>query len=158
MVDGKALVQDYLREVFSEGRIDRIPAYLRGETFIAGVVELVTRWRTAFPDFHENVEEVYADGDKVITVSELTGTHRGVLDSRVGPIEPTGRSVRWSRIAIRRLDGDRFVAGHWEEDDIGLLQQLGVLGNGETVEPGLPSPLARPPERAAPNDGEETSR
>jgi len=25
VVDGKALVRDYLREVFSEGRLDRIP-------------------------------------------------------------------------------------------------------------------------------------
>ena len=91
MVEGKALVRDYLREVFSEGRMDRIPTYLRGEKFIAGVVELVTRWRTAFPDFHENVEDVYVDGDHVITVSELTGTHRGVLESRLGPIQPTGR-------------------------------------------------------------------
>jgi predicted ester cyclase len=143
MVDGKALVRDYLREVFSEGRLDRIPTYLRGETFIAGVVELVTRWRTAFPDFHENVEDVYADGDHVVTVSELTGTHRGVLDSPLGPIEPTGRPVHWSRIAIRRLDGDRFVDGSFEEDDIGLLQQLGVLPVPEAaVDRGRHDPLA----------------
>lgn len=143
MVDGKALVRDYLREVFSEGRMDRIPAYLRGESFIAGVVELVTRWRTAFPDFHEEVEEVYADGDRVINVSEMTGTHLGVLDSRLGPVEPTGRSVRWSRIAIRRLDGDRFVDGYFEEDAIGLLQQLGVLQQPQAAaDRGRHSPLA----------------
>ena len=142
MVDGKALVQDYLREVFSEGRLDRIPVYLHGEKFIAGVVELVTRWRTAFPDFHETVEEVYADGDKVITVSEMTGTHQGVLDSRVGPIEPTLRSVRWSRIAIRQFDGTRFVDGYFEEDDIGLLQQLGALPEPAAADRGRHSPLA----------------
>jgi predicted ester cyclase len=129
-MDGKGLVRDYLREVFSEGRLDRIPAYLAGEGFIAGVVELVNRWRTAFSDFHETVEDVYADGDHVITVSELTGTHDGVLDSSIGTIEPTGRSVRWSRIAIRRLEGDRFVDGSFEEDEIGLLQQLGALDSG----------------------------
>ena len=146
-VDRKALVRDYLREVFSEGRLDRIPAYLAGEKFIAGVIELVTRWRTAFSDFNETVEDVYADGDQVITVSVMTGTHDGVLESRLGPIEPTGRSVRWSRIAIRRFEGDRFVDGYFEEDDIGLFQQLGVLESGDAADRGRHSPLARPPER-----------
>ena len=127
MVDGKALVRDYLREVFSEGRLDRLPAYLAGEGFMTGVVELVTRWRTAFSDFTETVEEVYADGDRVITVSVMTGTHDGILQSRLGPIEPTGRSVRWTRIAVRRLEGDRFADGFFEEDEVGLLEQLGVL-------------------------------
>jgi predicted ester cyclase len=148
MVDGKKLVREYLDDVFSEGRLDRIPNYLSGEKFVAGVVELVNRWRTAFPDFYETVEEVYVDGDQVITVSVMTGTHDGVFDSRLGPIEPTGRSVRWSRIAIRRLEGDRFVDGYFEEDDIGLLHQLGFFGAGEVAGPGSHSPLARPPERA----------
>lgn len=141
MVDPTSMVRDYLREVFSEGRVDRIPLYLRGEPFIAGVVELVTRWRTAFPDFHESVEEVYVDGDRVVTVSAMTGTHRGVLDSRIGPIEPTGRSVRWSRIAVRRLENNRFVDGYFEEDDIGLLQQLGAL-DPTAHDRGRHSPLA----------------
>ena len=142
VVDGKALVRDYLREVFSEGRLDRIPEYLHGESFIAGVVELVTRWRTAFPDFHETVEDAYADGDQVITVSVMTGTHTGVLASRVGPIEPTGKSVRWSRIAIRRLAEGRFVDGYFEEDDIGLLQQLGALNVWDGTDRGRHSPLS----------------
>jgi predicted ester cyclase len=142
MADGKAMVQDYLREVFSEGRVDRIPLYLEGERFIAGVVELLERWRTAFPDFHEHLEEVYADGDKVITVSEMTGTHRGVLESRLGPIAPTGRSVRWSRIAIRRFNGERFLDGYFEEDDITLLQQLGALEAPAAADRGRHSPLA----------------
>jgi predicted ester cyclase len=146
-VDGKALVREYLREVFSEGRLDRMPRYLAGETFAAGVRELVERWRSAFPDFHESVEAAYQDGDRVITVSALTGTHLGVLRSRLGDIQPTGRSVRWSRIAVRRLDGDRFADGFFEEDEIGLLQQLGVLETGSGPARGRHSPLAKPPGR-----------
>jgi predicted ester cyclase len=143
MLDGKMLVRDYLREVFSEGRLDRMDAYLAGEEFMGGVRDLVTRWRTAFPDFHEEVEAVYADGDRVITVSAMTGTHTGVLDSPVGPIQPTGRSARWSRIAVRRLEGDRFADGFFEQDEVGLLQQLGVLEAPNTATmPGRHSSLA----------------
>ncbi len=146
-VDGKALVRDYLREVFSEGRLDRMPSYLAGEEFIGGVRDLVERWRTAFPDFLEEVTEAFQDGDRVITVSELSGTHRGVLESRLGPVQPTGRVVRWSRIAVRRLQGDRFADGFFEEDEIGLLGQLGVLDLSTGTGRGRHSPLAKPPER-----------
>ena len=146
-VDGKALVREYLREVFSEGRLDRMDAYLAGESFMTGVRELVARWRRAFPDFHEEVTEVLQEGDRVITVSELSGTHTGVLESRLGPVQPTGRSVRWSRIAVRRLQGDRFADGFFEEDEIGLLEQLGVLDLSKGIGRGRHSPLAKPAER-----------
>jgi predicted ester cyclase len=121
--------------------------YLAGEKFMAGVLELVTRWRTAFSDFHEEVDAVYADMDQVVTTSILTGTHDGILASRLGPIQPTGRSVRWSRIAIRRLDGDRFVDGYFEEDEVGLLLQLGVLDSSGGSDRGRHSLLVKPPER-----------
>jgi predicted ester cyclase len=134
MIDGCDLVRRYIQEVFSEGKLDAIDTYLAGDDFIDGVRELVGRWRTAFPDFTETVEQAYADGDRVITVSTLSGTHDGPLDSRLGVIQPTGRAVRWSRIAIRRLESDRFVDGFFEEDEVGLLEQLGVL----ELAPGAP--------------------
>jgi predicted ester cyclase len=144
IVDGNDLVRRYLDDVFSHGNLDALGEYLAGEAFMGGVRELVTRWRTAFSDFNEAVEQVYVDGDRVITVSALTGTHDGLLESRLGPIAPTGRRVRWSRIAIRRLVGDRFADGFFEEDEVGLLQQLGVLEVSESgPSRGRHSPLAR---------------
>jgi predicted ester cyclase len=143
-VDGRDLVRRYLEDVFNRGNLDANEQYLAGEKFIAGVVALATAWRTAFSDFHEEIKDVFADGDQVIVVSELSGTHDGVLDSSLGMIEPTGRHARWPRIAVRRLDGDRFVDGFFVEDELGLLQQLGVFG-AEASEPdrGRHSPLAQ---------------
>jgi predicted ester cyclase len=141
-VDGRNLVRRYLQDVFSEGRLEAMDMYLAGDAFKGRVADLVRRWRTAFPDLTETVEEVYADGDQVITVSAMSGTHEGVFESRLGPIAPTGRTVRWSRIAIRRLDGDRFVEGVFEEDEVGLLQQLGVFGDAKVPGRGRHSPLA----------------
>ena len=141
MVDGKDLVRRYLEDVFNAGNLGACERYLAGEKFIAGVVELATVWRTAFSDFHEEVKHVYADGDQVIVVSELSGTHDGILESTIGPIAPTGRSVRWPRIAVRRLDGDRFVDGFFQEDELGLLQQLGVFGDAEGRDKGRHSAL-----------------
>jgi predicted ester cyclase len=144
MIDGRDLVRRYIDAVFNGGDLDAMPEYLAGQEFMTGVRDLVTLWRTAFPDFHEEIKAVYQDGDRVIAVSELSGTHQGVLKSSIGLIQPTGRSARWSRIAIRRLVGDRFGHGFFEEDEIGLLRQLGVL-DAETgaAERGRHSPLAK---------------
>jgi predicted ester cyclase len=128
MVDGSDLVRRYLEEVFSEGNVGAMDRYLAGVEFQKGVAELVTRWRTAFPDFRLEVLQTFVAGDRVITVEAMSGTHDGVFESRLGPIAPTGRHVRWSRICIRRLDGDRFADGFFEEDGVALLEQLGVLG------------------------------
>jgi hypothetical protein len=56
--------------------------------------------------------------------------------------------VRWSRIAVRRLDGDRFVDGYFEDDEIALLEQLGALDLSSGPGRGRHSLLAKPPERA----------
>jgi predicted ester cyclase len=140
-VDGKDLVRRYLEDVFSDGNLDAMERYLRGDAFMARVAELVTRWRTAFPDFRITVDEVLAENDRVVSVEILTGTHDGIYESAIGPIAPTGTKVSWSRISIRRLDGDRFVDGFFEEDEVGLLKQLGVLSD-EGVAKGMHSALA----------------
>lgn len=147
-VDGTDLVRRYLDDVFSHGNLAALDQYLAGEEFMTGVRELVARWRTAFSDFNEEVTAAYHDGDRVITVSALTGTHDGVLASRLGPIPPTGRTVRWSRIAVRRLDGDRFADGFFEQDELGLLEQLGVFGDEtDGLDPGRHSALFPVPGR-----------
>jgi predicted ester cyclase len=127
IADGKALVRRYLEDVFSGGNLAAMDEYLAGEKFKQGVAELVSRWRTAFSDFHIVVDDVIAEADRVVTVEIMSGTHDGVYQSRIGPIAPTGRKVSWSRIAIRFMKDGRFTDGFWEEDDVGLLQQLGAL-------------------------------
>ncbi len=126
-VDGKALVRAYLEDVFTNGNVDAMDRYLAGDEFKAGVADLVRRWRTAFPDFRIIVDRAIAEDDRIVTVEILSGTHEGVYESTIGPIEATGRRVEWSRIAIRRLENGRFVAGFFEEDEVGLLRQMGAL-------------------------------
>lgn len=147
VVDGEDLVRRYLEDVFSGGNLAAMDRYLRGEPFKQRVAELATRWRTAFPDFRISVDDVIAENDRVVTVEIMTGTHDGVYESRIGPIAPTGTKVSWSRISIRSLDGDRFVDGFFEEDEVGLLMQLGALSETGEVSRGWHSPIA--PERPA---------
>jgi predicted ester cyclase len=142
--DGEDLVRRYLEDVFTRGNVSAMDRYLRGEDFKRRVAELVARWRSAFPDFRIEVGTVISDRHWVVSVETLSGTHEGVLRSRLGPIEPTGRFVRWSRISIRTLEGDRFVDGFFEEDELGLLDQLGALPARESIDSrGWHSPISR---------------
>jgi predicted ester cyclase len=151
---GDELVRRYLEDVFSHGKVSAMDRYLRGEAFMSRVAELVRRWRSAFSDFRIEVGDVIVDRHWVVSVETLSGTHDGVYHSRLGLIEPTGRHVTWSRISIRTLDGDRFVDGFFEEDELGLLDQLGALAlDTAAASRGWHSPLST--ERRSSGQGDQ---
>jgi steroid delta-isomerase-like uncharacterized protein len=68
--------------------------------------------RAAFPDWHNRVDEILADGNRVVTRMTWRGTHRGPL----GDVEPTGARVEYAGAAFFRLDG-------------GLIEEAWVVGD-----------------------------
>ena len=100
LADTKALVRRLFEEVWNQGNLAAIdelfaPSYVRYDPAapeakgLAGFKQLVVRLRTAFPDLHFTLEEVIAEGDKVMSRALLRGTHRG---DYLG-IAPTGKPV-----------------------------------------------------------------
>ena len=89
----------------------------------AGLKELATTAATAFPDLHYTVEDLIAEGDKVVWRPTLRGTHQGDFMG----IPPTGKQVSFTGIEIDRIEDDRFVEAWFNEDHLGLMQQLGVI-------------------------------
>jgi predicted ester cyclase len=80
-------------------------------------------FRAAFPDGSMTIEDMIAEGDKVVTRKSYRGTHQGEFLS----IPPTGRQIRVGLIDIMRIV-DGKVVEHWNVgDDLGMLQQLGAL-------------------------------
>ena len=89
-----------------------------------GYRQLLTMWRAAFPDAAVTIDDMVAEGDKVVTRFTGRGTHRGEFMG----IAPTGRRVEVKAISIMRLEGGR-IADEWElVDMLGAMQQLGALG------------------------------
>ena len=89
---------------------------------IEGIRFGVTRIRTAFPDWHERVLDVFGSADKVASRYVSTGTHQGTFWG----IAPTGRRIEIEEISIFRIAGGR-VAEQWcMFDELARLQQLGV--------------------------------
>lgn len=79
--------------------------------------------RRAFPDWHNQIDEILATGDRVVTRMTWNGTHRGLL----GEIEPTGAHVEYCGAAFFRLSGgmieEAWVVGDTQE----LWRALGRL-------------------------------
>lgn len=77
----------------------------------------------AFPDMEVRLEDVFGEGDKLVTRWSARGTHQGDMMG----IPPTGKQISISGIAIDRFENDQSVE-HWEVfDQVGLMQQLGVI-------------------------------
>ena len=77
----------------------------------------------AFPDMHFTIEDVVAEGDMVVTRWTGRGTHQGTMPG----IAPTGKSVTVTGISISRIAGGQAVESWTTWDQLGFLQQLGVL-------------------------------
>jgi predicted ester cyclase len=88
----------------------------------AGLKELFTRLRSAFPDLHVSIQQLIAEGDHVVAVTTMRGTQEGNLPG----IKPTGRSVDVSSIDLYRIAGSRIVEHFGRFDELGMLEQLGV--------------------------------
>jgi hypothetical protein len=75
------------------------------------------------PDLHVAVEDVIAEGDKVVSRNTVTGTHQGEYRG----LPPTGKSVTYNEIFIFRFAGGR-IAEIWGVVDVfSQMQQLGVI-------------------------------
>ena len=87
------------------------------------VRQVLTVFFTAFPDLHITVEDLIAEGDKVVIRFTSTGTHQGEY---LG-IAATGKQVTGTGIAIYRIAGGKVVEEWAERDMLGLMQQVGAI-------------------------------
>jgi steroid delta-isomerase-like uncharacterized protein len=130
----KQLVRESIERIWEHQRIDEVDRYLTAdfvdhsavpgsapgpEGFAAGVRRILA----AFPDARNHIDDMVAEGDRVVTRWTMTGTHSG--DGLGFPA--TGRAIRIEGITISRFVNGR-VAEHWSfRDDIGMLRQLGLM-------------------------------
>jgi steroid delta-isomerase-like uncharacterized protein len=88
-----------------------------------GIKHLFSMFRAAFPDGSMTIEDMIAEEEKVVTRKTYRGTHLGEF---LG-IPPTGRHISVGLIDMMRVV-DGKVVEHWSVgDDLGMLQQLGVI-------------------------------
>ena len=80
--------------------------------------------RTTFPDYRLAIEDVVAEGDRVVWRWTMHGTDEGGLAGR----PPTGRRATMHGINIERFEDGRIVESWTASDHTPMLQALGILG------------------------------
>lgn len=88
-----------------------------------GAKQLVAAWRAGFPDGRMTVDDIFAEGDKVVIRMTWNGTHTGSFYG----YPPSGQRVSVTSTGIDRLANGKVVEGWGELDMLGLYQQIGVL-------------------------------
>jgi predicted ester cyclase len=96
----------------------------------AGLERIARKVLKAFPDIAYRVEDLFAEGDRVVCRARMSGTHQGDLEFKNMPIKATGRRVEAEQIGIYRISEGRIVE-HWSiRDEVAFMRQLGVLAGG----------------------------
>ena len=132
----KTIVMQLYEEVFNKGDLDLADTLIAPNAVThdpqlppgvpsgpQGLKAVVTMLRSAFPDDHHTIEDLVADGDKVVVRLTHTGTHQG---SFLGLV-PTGKHISQTSIHIFRFADGQLVEAWANRDDLGLQQQLGAI-------------------------------
>jgi steroid delta-isomerase-like uncharacterized protein len=132
--DNKALIRRFYDEVFNKknrAAIDEffapdhvdhtLPPGLPVDT--EGTKQAIAMTLSGFPDLRVTIEDMIAEGDKVVIRFTTHGTQQGTL----GGIPPTGKQVAVSTIEITRIEGGKIVEDWGLDDRLGMLQQLGLI-------------------------------
>lgn len=133
--ENKAIIRRWLEEGWTNGNLS-VADELIDPDFIAhvaggqaipsgpdGVRQIVTAWRTGFPDGRMVIDDLIGVADKVVIRMTWHGTHQGDFYG----IAPTNRQVSVTSIGIDRVVNGKIVEGWGEVDMLGMYQQLGVI-------------------------------
>jgi len=130
-VDSKAAVRRFFEEGWSKGDMDAVKAFLADEFVSHNSLGFaiqsaddycrgVAAYRQAFPDLITSVEDVVAEGDRVVARGTDRGTHRGEFMGRAA----SGRLVTTTWIEIFRMESGKAVEGWVETDTKSLMDQM----------------------------------
>jgi steroid delta-isomerase-like uncharacterized protein len=130
----KKIVDEFIQRLFSHGDLAAIDDYLSEELVIhdppfgsspdrEGMRSTAADVRAAFPDWCSQLHLLIAEGDLVAEVFTASGTHRGEIMG----VAPTGRRMSLRGINVFRLRNGRITEWWSRLDELGFLQQLGVI-------------------------------
>jgi steroid delta-isomerase-like uncharacterized protein len=126
----KAAIRNLYEGILNKGKMELLNQIIsedytgiRGEKGAAGFSETVDSIRTAFPDIKWTVEDLIAEGDKVVVRWSWTGTNT----SSFRGFPPSQKQVADIAIAIYQFSGDKIIKAWIQSDRLGFLQQIGII-------------------------------
>ena len=144
-IENKAIVRRFYEELWNERKIeiadeifapDCVTHQLQSGSEDVGTLRNaeairhhVAGWLAGFEDLRFDVEEIFAEGDRVVSRCVALGTHTGIWFG----IKPTGKRISIRMVVIHRI-ASRKIAEDWVlVESLGFLQQLGLLPATEAI-------------------------
>jgi len=131
--ENKNLVRRY-QEAYNTGKLDELDGILAPNlishnhlpgvpTGLAGAKMVHQGLLTSFPDSKTTIEDLVAEGDRVMVRATTSGTHKGPFAGA----PPTGKSFKVTTMSVFRIANGKIVE-HWGVvDGTGVMQQLGLM-------------------------------
>ena len=120
----ETLAQNYARHSQATTGMEEI----RG---VEAMLNFVQSHLEAFPDWHEEIDLMIAEGDKVAYITTGTGTHLGPM----GDVAPTGKRMEVVNFIVQRIENGKIAETWIGWDNLAALRQLGLFpppgGDGE---------------------------
>jgi steroid delta-isomerase-like uncharacterized protein len=131
------LIRRWYDEVWNKGRTEAIDEMLAPDCLAHGLADEAgktlcgpaafkafhQKFCGAFPDINVTVEDVVAEGDKVVARCTVRGTHRG---GSLG-FAATGKPIEITGVSISRIENGKIVEGWNNFDFMTLFQQVGAI-------------------------------
>lgn len=117
-----AILDELIAPDFIEGR--NTPFELRGPE---GYKQFVTVLFKGFPDWHETIEDMIAEGDKVCVRLNVTATHTNEWNFLGIALAPTGKKITYTAVNIWRIVDGKIVERKSVRDLLAFLTQLGLI-------------------------------
>jgi len=135
MADNKAIVAKLLDALWNKGQLS-VADELVSKDFVGywpfraepvkgpvGYKDLVAELWKVFPDQKMRILDQIAEGDKVVTRFEVTGTHRAEFLTA----KPTYKTVTVEGLGISRIVNGKIVETYVQVDSLALLRGLGIV-------------------------------
>jgi predicted ester cyclase len=127
----KANVRRLSEEVFNKGNQSVIPDLISPNYVfhttpelkgLEGFKQLNTTMKTAFPDYHETINHIIAEGDMVVVFYTMNGTFKGEMAG----IAPTGKKFTLTCATLSRFEDGKQVEAWPYYDTLTWYRQLGI--------------------------------
>ncbi len=113
----------HMVEAINAGTEDTVLDELFAPRAARRVKRLFAEFRSAFPDWHEEIVELVAEGNTVAGRFKCSGTHQGEFLGEA----PTGKRMEVEEVFFLRAENGKFVDFWALEDSMGRMRQLGLI-------------------------------
>ncbi|HEX5166555.1 MAG TPA: ester cyclase [Thermomicrobiales bacterium] len=126
----KQIVRRFIDEVWNQARLEVAdelvhPLYENNEGAGPEAVKRNVRaFKSAFPDLHDSIEALIAEGDFVAARVTRSGTHLGTFRD---VYEASGRAMSITELCLWRIEDGKLREGWFAAHEISLRKQLGVI-------------------------------